>query len=223
MRMHPFTVHGIGLLLLLAAAPACSGSAPSAEPDDVLFEDSLTDEDRQNLVPGPRPPAATEDESMRRVGEDSVEVAQLRLREPYVTAGRLRVTLLEKTQTPDGLFVAWQFEHDERQAQVEHRGTSFYYEGRVFDWLYSLDLVGDELMFTVHGKAPAAPIDVATAARIATPELRERLECDEGQRVIVVGDVNGTIKVQSIRGEDMDNPDVVCTVRVGLYTERIVE
>lgn len=214
----------ITIALVASFALGCS-SAPTeqTEPDRALFADQVSDDDRQQMIPGPIQPAERPPEAEpTAVGEDEVEVAQVLAGDPYITASQLKFTVVSKNPTRDGLELTWRIEKGDESIDGFWTGRPFYYEATAFGALYSLSANDGQTMVTFHGKAPDAPIDVATAAKIATPEIRERLDCKSGERVIVVGDTNGTIKVQSVKG-DMDNPDVQCTVRVGLYTERVID
>lgn len=210
------------IILVLASLVACSPATKQTEPDEPLFEDSLSEEDQRELIPGPvqreRPPET----QPKPVGEGEIELAQLLPGETYIAANQIKVTLVSKNPTSNGLELTWRIEKGDEQVDRFWTGRPFYYEGTAFGTLYSIAANDGQTMLTLHGEAPSAPIDVATAAQIATPEIRERLDCKGGERVIAVGDTNGTIKLQSVTG-NADNPDVKCTVRVGLYTERVID
>ncbi len=210
-------------IVTAAFLAGCLSSPQQTEPEKPLFEDSLSEEDKKQLIPRPVQAERPVESQPQPVGEGSIEVAQLVAGDTYVTANQVKMTLISKHPTSGGLELSWRLEKGDEQIDGFWTGRPFYYEATAFGTLYSIVANDGQTLITFHGEAPEAPIDVATAAQIATPTLRERIDCENGERVIAVGDTNGTLKLQSVVGENMDNPDVQCTVRIGLYTQRVID
>ena len=213
------------LLVLCATTLAITGCAATEtpqEPQTVQMRENLSEEDHRQLVPGPNPQSgSTSEDPVKSVGEDAIEVVQLFEGQTYIAGTGLQVTLISRAPTSKGLDIEVRFSRGDESFDVFQQGNPAYHEGSAFGTLYSVSATTSQTLLTLHGKAPDAPIDVSTAARVASPVLNERPDCRGAERVSALGDTNGTIEIRAVKGEQ-PRLQIVCAIRVGLYTRQVI-
>ena len=194
----------------------CSSAPPKDDgPDTVENQHTLTEDDQRIQLPGPNaaPPRPAEVEEDER----EVEVFAVAMNQTYRTLAGIEINLLDFAGSPKGATMSMEFVSGEDILQLRMQDQN-YAEGMAFGSLYTLSVTGDDVMVSMSRDAPSAPIDVASASKIAIQNFRERPECQGATQMSSRGEATGTLLVMALEGEA-----VKCSARVGLYTGRIVD
>lgn len=199
----------------VALVVACAAPQKSDEEPEVMMRKTLTDDDREIPAPRQRKPPAEGEEYPEDDNSVPVEMTVLQEGRTHIGPGGVQITV-EKLVAGTPPTVRLAFRLDEKETDTEFKNR--YAEGVVYGVLYKADVDGDDLTLRVEPSNIQAPIDVATAGEIAQRDFAERLQC-EGVRLQAVGNTNGTVTIQVMRGEE----EVVCSTIVGLYTRTIIE
>lgn len=202
-------------LLLAVVVVGCATPSKSDEEPDVVMRKTLTSDDREIPAPRQRKVASDGEEYPEEDNSVPVEMTVLQEGRTHIAPGGVQITV-EKLQTGSPPIVRLAFRLDGKETDTEFKAK--YGEGVVYGVLYKADVDGDDLTLRVEPSTIQAPIDVATAGEIAKRDFAERMQCD-GERMQAVGNTNGTVTIQVMRGEE----EVVCSTVVGLYTRTIIE
>lgn len=199
----------LNMFVGLSLAFGCSATPQKAEePTEVSMRHTLTDDDRK--IPGPIMTPPHKRPNVEGGDEPDVEVADLAEGRTHIAQGGVQVTLLNATR--DAIRLGFKKGQDE--FEVSHQGT--YAEGAAFGLVYSAD-VSDTVYLRLEARENAGPIDLTTAGEIAAREIRKRVDCEGVNGMQSVAQDNGTVLIRGTKAQE-----VVCSVRVGLYTRAVV-
>jgi hypothetical protein len=199
------------LVSVLATALACGSGQQTEEPEKVQMKETAVKE----IEPPPEPPTEPQEapaEPAPEPEELAVQMFEVAPDRPAETDEGMQIRM--DSGAPDWAF---SFVYQGETKTVSYGGEPLYVEGVAFGKLFVISRLGENVQVTLRSDAPAQPLSVEAATKIARDEQQSRLGCEGKGRASA--EPNGTLilEVPGAEGE------LKCRIVVGRYTGEAVD